>query len=234
MKAIIAAAGRGSRLASITRGIPKCLVKVNNKPLIQHQVELLLKLGIDKIFVAVGYEREQIKKILGDAVEYIVNEDYMDTNSSYSLWLSKEMIDSEFIYLNGDLYFEEKILELLFQSSFQTGFCIDYDKFKSEDMFKVVINNDRIISLDKKLFIKEAHGIAPGPVRFSKNSRDIVFKILDDYILMGDRGQWCYTIFEKVAHETKIQPIDISGLTWGEIDTPEDLYNIKRLLNDKS
>ena len=58
MKAIILAAGRGSRMGNLTNEAPKCLLEVYEKPLIEHQIEALTKAGIKEISLVTGYKNE--------------------------------------------------------------------------------------------------------------------------------------------------------------------------------
>ena len=59
MKAIILAAGLGTRLRPMTENTPKALVQVNQKPLVEYQIEYLKERGIDDIIIVVGYLKEQ-------------------------------------------------------------------------------------------------------------------------------------------------------------------------------
>lgn len=64
MKAVILAAGVGTRLKPITNNTPKCLVKVSNKPILQYQIESYLYADIKDIIIVVGYLSEKIKVFL--------------------------------------------------------------------------------------------------------------------------------------------------------------------------
>ena len=91
MKAIILAAGLGTRLRPMTENTPKALVKVNEKPLVEYQIEFLKERGIDDIIIVVGYLKEQfdyLKEKYG--VRLVFNEKYADYNNFYSLYLVKE------------------------------------------------------------------------------------------------------------------------------------------------
>ena len=62
MKAIILAAGRGSRMGSKTQNSPKCFIKIFNKKLIEHQIDNLKNNGIIDIAIVTGYKSEFLKK----------------------------------------------------------------------------------------------------------------------------------------------------------------------------
>lgn len=91
MKAIILAAGLGTRLRPMTENTPKALVKVNQKPLVEYQIEYLKERGIDDIIIVVGYLKEQfdyLKEKYG--VRLVFNDKYADYNNFYSLYLVKK------------------------------------------------------------------------------------------------------------------------------------------------
>ena len=91
MKAIILAAGLGTRLRPMTENTPKALVKVNQKPLVEYQIEFLKERGIDDIIIVVGYLEEQfdyLKEKYG--VRLVFNDKYADYNNFYSLYLVKK------------------------------------------------------------------------------------------------------------------------------------------------
>ena len=75
MKAVILAAGVSRRLYPLTYDIPKCLIKVGEKPIINHQLDSLKNSGIDEIIIVVGYHRE--------ILIYHINTNYPDLNINF-------------------------------------------------------------------------------------------------------------------------------------------------------
>ena len=121
MKAIILAAGMGTRLRPITMTVPKCLVPVNSKPILEHQFEALLLAGIRDVILVVGH----LGKLLSDKygtnyggmnINYVENRLYDCTNNIYSLWLARQHLDSQLLLLEGDLVFEPELLQRLTQT----------------------------------------------------------------------------------------------------------------------
>ncbi len=104
MKAIILAAGLGTRLRPMTENTPKALVKVNQKPLVEYQIEYLKERGIDDIIIVVGYLKEQfdyLKEKYG--VRLVFNDKYADYNNFYSLYLVKEELANSYV-IDADNY----------------------------------------------------------------------------------------------------------------------------------
>ena len=112
MKALILAAGMGSRLAPISDNIPKAMVPVNGKPVLVKQIENLVDSGITDIAVVVGYKGDVIKELVNQRfsfVHVIESPNYATTNNMYSAYLAKEWIgQSPFIMMNGDVFFDSK------------------------------------------------------------------------------------------------------------------------------
>jgi len=89
LKALILAAGMGSRLSPISDNIPKALVPVNGKPILVQQLENLVDNGIHDIAVVVGYKGEAIRKLIRkrfDFVSVVENPNYAKTNNMYSAY----------------------------------------------------------------------------------------------------------------------------------------------------
>lgn len=106
MKAIILAGGKGERLKPITDYMPKSLVPVNNKPIIQYVIELFKDYGIKDLIIAIGYLKERVKNDLKDGKELGVNISYIEENEPLGtagpLRLLKSSLKETFYCSNGD------------------------------------------------------------------------------------------------------------------------------------
>src|ERR1043166_6546956 len=118
MKAVILAAGRGTRLREVHGERPKCLIEVDDKTILDHQIEGLLDAGIDEIAIMVGYEKQQIiRRVrkqfghLAPPIEFIENSAFAITNNIYSLWMAREWINGDgFVCLNADVICDPQVL----------------------------------------------------------------------------------------------------------------------------
>jgi len=106
MKAVILAAGEGTRLRPLTLARPKPMLPVANQPLLEHVVDAVREAGIDEVVFVVGYERERIQSYFGDGddwginIEYAVQEKQLGTG--HALLQAEPYVDGEFVALNGD------------------------------------------------------------------------------------------------------------------------------------
>ena len=108
MNAIILAAGSGIRLGQHTQDIPKVLLDINGKSILDRQISSLREQGVDKIFIVTGYKKERhIRK----DVEYFFNPKYSETDQLGSLMIAREKIFGDVLIIFGDIIFDCNILQ---------------------------------------------------------------------------------------------------------------------------
>ncbi|MBN2602954.1 MAG: NTP transferase domain-containing protein [Candidatus Thermoplasmatota archaeon] len=104
MKAVILAAGEGTRLRPFTETMPKVMLPVANKPIIQYLIEAIINSGIEEIIIVVGYKKEIILKYFEDyeevKINYVVQKNQLGT--AHALMQAKDMVTDDFIVLAGD------------------------------------------------------------------------------------------------------------------------------------
>lgn len=126
MRAIILAAGLGTRLRPMTNNTPKALIKVKDKPLVEYQIEYLKEKGIDEIIIVVGYLHEQFDYLKEKYnVKLVLNDKYAEYNNFYSLYLVKDYLADSYV-IDADNY--------LFKNMFRTDVtCSTYFSVYRED-----------------------------------------------------------------------------------------------------
>jgi len=234
MKAIILNAGLGSRLHTITKEIPKCMIRINGKTILEHQVDRLRENGIETIIIVVGYLKEKIMELRRDNLIFVENPIYDKTNSSYSLWLAREYIrDNAFVYLNGDLLFHEGILKRLLSANSSNAIIVQRTRNGRRDSFKAVIRGNRIINMKKKETGFKVCIEVPGPVKLSGEGSDILFKALDANMKAGNQNEWVYTMLSQIATDIRLEGVFVKDLPWVEIDDLEDLRHASILFEGR-
>lgn len=114
-RAIIMAAGKGTRLAPITNEIPKPLIKVNGKRMIETIIDTLHNNGIFEIYVVVGYKKENFKE-LKDVI--LIENPYFETcNNISSLYMARDYLEDAIILDGDQIIYNENILTPLFEKS---------------------------------------------------------------------------------------------------------------------
>src|SRR3990167_10559502 len=121
MKAIILAGGMARRLRPITNDLPKCLLNVGGKTIIDRQIDSLFREGVEEIIVVTGFKSELVEQHIdfyypGKKIRVIKNKNYESTGPAYSLWCAGEILgESEIIYLNGDLVTDPQVIKNLIE-----------------------------------------------------------------------------------------------------------------------
>lgn len=108
MQAVIMAGGKGTRLASVTKDVPKPMVPINGKPLLEYQIENLKQSGVDNAILVVGYLGDVIKDYFGDGEKFGVKISYyteiIPFGTAGALAELKDKLEENFILLFGDLF----------------------------------------------------------------------------------------------------------------------------------
>ena len=129
MKALILAAGLGSRLAPITDNIPKSMVPVNGKPILVKQIENLLDNNIKDITIITGYKSEVIERLINENYPFIrtiKSADYMNTNNMYSAYLAKkELYNQDFLMMNADVFYDDTVIAELIKDKYTNAIVVD-------------------------------------------------------------------------------------------------------------
>ncbi len=110
MKAVIMAGGRGSRLMPLTKDIPKPMVKIIDKPVLEHTIELLKKHEINEIAITLGYMPECIIDYFGDGRKWDVDITYFIEDSPLGtaggVKRTHNFVGEDFLVMSGDAYTE--------------------------------------------------------------------------------------------------------------------------------
>jgi D,D-heptose 1,7-bisphosphate phosphatase len=110
MKAVIMAGGKGTRLQSIAKNIPKPMLPILNKPILEYQIDSLKKSGITDVTIIIGYLGDVIRKHFGNGERYGVSIEYIIENvplgTAGALYYLKRKIKDDFILIFGDLIFD--------------------------------------------------------------------------------------------------------------------------------
>ena len=226
MKALILAAGLGTRLRPLTDEYPKSLVKVNGKPILIKQIENLLENGIEDITIISGYKAEVLRKTVSKKypnIHIINSEDYENTNNMYSAYLASEELEGEeFLMMNADVFFDSSVIKNLIEFKFENAIVTDIGRYMEESM-KVVEENGRLVSISKQVKSEEALGCSIDVYKFSKNGGQVFFRKCKEYIIeKKELKLWSEVALNDVLKEVEFRACPLVG-RWFEIDNHEDL-----------
>ena len=234
MKAVILAAGQGTRIRSVHGEHPKCLIEVDGSTILDHQLEALSMAGINEIAIVVGYEKEQIisyvrtKSLINQRIHFIDNPAFAITNNIYSLWLALDWLRGDsFVVLNADVIFDPEILQSALRLYAPISMIVD-PLWRDETM-KVIIEGDRVIEMSKKFSREEFGGTYIGITAFSKSIQNEFFRKMRKVIGSGRVDEFFNSAVQELANEGVLVGFtSTDGLAWAEIDDPVDLSFARR------
>lgn len=235
MKAILLAAGKGTRISRMVREIPKSTLPIDGVPLIRHSVELLQSKGLE-IVVCVGYQQDSIRRVLnGCEVTYYTNPFYDVTNSIASLWFAKEELIEDCLIINADVFFSNAILELVMNDNHQAVMLVDKSRRKTGDYFFSTTDNGCIKKYGKDLPLQYRSCEYVGLSKISKEFMPFFRERLEQLVSEFKHNLWwentLYSFTDQ--EEYPIYTKDVEGLFWSEIDYFDDYERILNYLGSQ-
>jgi L-glutamine-phosphate cytidylyltransferase len=230
VKAVILAAGQGTRIRSVHGEHPKCLIEVDNTTILDHQLDSLSLAGIRDVAIVVGYEKEQIINHVMNRkgrnlqrIHFIENPAFAITNNIYSLWLALEWLRGDsFIVLNADVIFDAEILDIAVRSKSPISMIVD-PLWRDETM-KVIIHGNRVMQMSKKILREHFSGTYIGITVFSKTIQPRFFDKMSSLISAGRVNDFFNVAVQELVDEgIQVGYTNTDGLAWAEIDDPTDL-----------
>lgn len=226
MQAIIMAAGKGSRLYPLTEDKPKCFIEINEKKLIDYQIELLNKKGIEEIIVVTGYKWDKIENHLKKYknVTTVYNPFYDVSNVIVSFWVGMNYLKKDFIYMHADTIFDEIILDNLLAEKNDIVLPIDIKKCGEEEMKVRLSNEGKIIEISKLINPNEALGEFIGVTKISQAVLKYLKSIVESELKQRNLSSYFERVLQVLINEKMVSVswIDISKYFWNEIDFIED------------
>lgn len=241
MKAIILAAGRGSRMKNLTDERPKCLVELNGKPLLEWQLDALRQAGIDEIAVVTGYKRE----LLGNwgLVEFY-NPRWAETNMVSSLACAAEWLKTEPCLVSySDIFYDASAVSALMNCAARLAVTYDPNwrelwerRFENPlvdaETFRLNQNGSLAEIGNKPKTIEEVEGQYMGLLRFTPEGWSEVVRIRTELAALEcDRMHMTGTL-QKVIDGGNIDILAVPYRgCWGEVDSESDLLAAQKFLN---
>ncbi len=249
MKAIILAAGIGSRLKEYTENLPKGMIVVKNKTLIERQIDIFKQANINDIIIIKGYKSEKINY---PNVKYFYNDQYRETNMIESLMCAASEFNDDLIVTYADLIYTKELVVKLTNAYHDVSVCVDdewrdywlYRYGETEtDLETLTISNNQIVEIGSPAF--SSIGIDYRYVGIIKFSKKIINKILKIYNTKKDNkenwtksgnnflnGYMTDLLDEMINNKIIINPIMVAK-EWLEIDSVSDYNNLIKDIDSK-
>ena len=221
MKAIILAGGRGKRLRPITDKIPKPLIPINNKPLIERTIKYLKKYGITEIIISSGYKSNLIEKFLrknknfGCEIIFSIEKTPLGTGGAIKKAL-KHVKDESFVVLNGDIVTNIDLKKILKKSN-----TIAANELKTK-FGTMNIKNNKILKFNEKKDVTDVW-MNPGIYHLSKNIEKLIPK----------KGSLEGLVFPKMAKNKTLETVKFKNALWFSIDSHKDIEECSKEIKSK-
>jgi choline kinase len=232
MRAVILAAGRGSRLNGHVSDAPKALLELGGVSLVQRQIRALRDAGIHDVTVVVGCEADLVRRHCGPRITYVENQRFATTNSLYSLWMARTLLMDGFVVLNCDVLFHPQLLADLLTARHAAAALVAYREpdavpYGPEEM-KVKVRSGRVVDMSKTMDPAEADAENVGMLRFDRRAAPALVAALDAIVGRGGHREWAPRAFAAFAQAHPLHAVGTRGFPWTEIDFAEDYEYAQR------
>lgn len=238
-KVILLVAGEGKRLQPYTLDRPKCMVEVDGVGLIDRQLKVLKKGGLDDILMIGGYKAEMLKR---PDVKIKINPRYYETNMVWTLFCAEEEFEGSVIVSYGDIVYSSEVLQSLLKSNSDIAVTIDTDwesywnqrnEDPLDDAETLKLREDGTISeiggIPKS--VGEIEGQYMGLMKLSPKGLDQIKQVFHDSVgtgkLLGKPIESAYMtdlLQEVINVGYAVTSIPVHG-GWVEVDTVDDLVS---------
>lgn len=249
MRAIVIAAGSGRRIGEETKNLPKYLLKINKKTIMEYQVSLYRKHNIDQIVIITGPNKEQFTF---SGFTYVNDKGYQKHDILGSLMEARKHIVGDVLIVYSDIIFDDVILSKIIEARGDICIAIDLkweesyvgrtDHTRAEAENVTLDMNEKIIEIRKNIppDPKKTIGEFLGIVKLTSRGSEIFVKRFED-LEKSHSGQFhnapslekAYLtdmIQDLVDSKIEVTPILVSG-KWCEIDTLQDLHRASNLFS---
>ncbi|OCK60210.1 phosphocholine cytidylyltransferase family protein [Bradyrhizobium sp. LMTR 3] len=243
-KAVILAAGCGSRLRPLTNLRPKPLVQVNGTPILHNALRNLEAVGVEEVTIVVGYRKDAIQYACGSRfgeleIKYVESAVFHRTGSAYSLWLARDaLLSGDCFLLEGDVFFEEDVLRYLMIGEATDAAAVA--PFSELMEGSAVLLSDSGLISGFRMKQTAAKLVTDGPrlfktmnlLRFSARTlRATIVPGLDDIIGSGAAQAYIEELLAYLVERRGLQlaAARCDALRWYEIDSTEDLRIAERI-----
>lgn len=220
---MLLAAGRGTRLGDLSERTPKCLLPVNGRALLDHQLEALRVAGIDDITVVAGFASEAVVRHVAGRCRVLVNEAYATTNSITSLALAcAHLRGHAFVLQNADVLYPAALIERFVESPHENACLVDAQREFRLGEYHVELSQGRIACYSTSVPAHRSAGESAQLVRIGERDSAAFCDRLDRVIGDGGTGGFPNQAYDVLMQGDGLWPVFTAGLPWWEVDTPDE------------
>jgi len=245
MKCIIVAAGMSTRLRPLTDSLPKCLLLIGGKTILQRTIDNLLGAGITNIALVVGFESEKVRSYLKHQFperrfRIILNPNFRSTNNAYSLFLARDFfLDSgtktreSLLLLDSDILFHPRLLQVLQALTNENTIVVRVKGAHDDEEVRVSVDGSgSVLKIGKDVDLEDLYGESIGIERFNHESARLLFDVLDRRVRRGNGRTEYYEVAlqEMIDLGVRFKGVDMADCPAVEIDSKDDLELAERTI----
>lgn len=227
MKAIILAAGKGSRLYPITLSKPKGLLEVGGETILDRLIRQFKTVGINDILLVVGYQKDKYMDHFGKSVRYSVYDNFHNTNNLHTLWSVREELNDDVIITFSDLVLHGNIINKLLGSKYEITMTVDTRQVLDGTM-RVEVDGDKLLNI-KTTSIEKASGNFIGLSKLSKVGCNVLVNEMSSLINSNYDDYYTLAIDNLARRNEVIGCCDVNKMLWREIDTKDEYDEVNSI-----
>lgn len=231
MKALILNSGIGKRMGKLTENKSKCMTMLSeSESILSRQLKQLSHVGISEVIVTTGPFADELKTYcmqqkLPLQFEFVHNSLFRETNYIYSIYLAREILESDIILMHGDLVFDEGVLKGMIEHN-KSCMAVSSTMTLPEKDFKAVIENDKIKKIGVDYF---ENALAAQPLyKIQQREWGKWLSRITSFCEAGRRNCYAEEAFNEISGEMELEGFDIKNQLCQEVDTLQDLENLKK------
>jgi choline kinase len=239
LKGIILSAGQGRRLLPLTKDLPKCLLRIGGRTVLEWQLRMLATAGVHDVVVVTGFGAAAVERELpsitppGMLVRPLFNELYDRADNLVSCAVASPEMSEDFLLVNGDTLATATVVDRLLASP-ETPIAMAIackGEYDADDM-KVSCAGGQVTRVGKDLGPDETHGEAIGFSLYRGRGPDLFTRALDEILRQPEGSRrWYLSAVSLLAGRGHVHRVGVEGARWAEIDYLHDLPRARALVS---
>jgi choline kinase len=223
VKAIVLAAGTGTRIATLSGGRPKCLLPLHGRTILEWQLAALAACGVDDVTIVVGHQADAIRAVAGTRARYELYPHYARTNNLHTLQHCGASLCADVVVLFADVLIERAALACCVDSADDFALLVDPAQ-RLIDTMRVQLRDGGVADIGSHIPVEEADGNFVGIAKFSARAAGLLRTELDDMVRENgwERAYYTAALPRLAARGTSIGAVSVGAARWREIDNEGD------------
>ena len=236
MKAIIFNSGLGNRMGEFTKTHHKSMVVLNNsETILERQIRILGKCGINEFVITTGPFKEQIERVCEKFDKYkfkfVENPVYDKTNYIYSMWLAKDYLNDDFLMLHGDLVFNQELVQKVLEDKRDSVCLINEEKELPKKDFKGRISDGKLKEVSIDIFDDDCYAFQP---LYKLKKEDLLKWVdrVDKFVKDGNVKVYAENALNEILDDISIYAKSYKENYIDEIDNAKDYKRVSREIEE--